>query len=130
MTELKRFGDGLISTSGVELPLTSAIEINGIVYLSGTLGLRDGKIAGDDIDTQANQLFDNVEALLAQEGLGLGNVIKVLGWLARREDFAGYNAVFAKRLPKPFPTRTTLLSGLLCPGALIEAEITAYRPPA
>lgn len=129
MTTLKRFGDGLVSTSGVDLPLTSAIEINGIVYLSGTLGLRDGKIAGDDIDTQSNVLFDNVEELLAKEGLGLGNVIKVLGWLARREDFAGYNAVFAKRLPTPYPTRTTLISGgLLCPGALIEAEITAYRP--
>lgn len=129
MAELKRFGDGLISTSGAELPLTSAIEIDGMVYLSGTLGLRDGKIAGDDIVTQTNQLFDNVEALLAQQGLGLGHVIKVLGWLARREDFAGYNSIFAQRLPKPFPTRTTLLSGLLCPGALIEAEITAYRSP-
>lgn len=126
---LKRFGDGLVSTSGLDLPLTSAIEINGIVYLSGTLGLRDGKLA-DDIETQSNVLFDNVEALLAREGLGLGNVIKVLGWLARREDFHGYNEVFGRRLHKPYPTRTTLLSGLLCPGALIEAEITAYRPPA
>lgn len=130
MTILKRFGDGLISTSGVDLPLTSAIEINGMVYLSGMLGLRDGKIAGDDIDTQANVLFDNVEELLGREGLGLGHVIKVLGWLARREDFAGYNGVFANRLVRPFPTRTTLLSGLLCPGALIEVEITAYRPSA
>lgn len=130
MTEIKRFGDGLLSMSGMDLPLTSAIEVNGIVYLSGTLGLRDGKIAGDDIVTQTHQVFDNAEALLAKEGLGLGNIIKVLGWLARREDFTGYNAVFAERLPKPYPTRTTLLSGLLCAGALIEVEIIAYRPTA
>ena len=123
----KQIGGPLVSTSGAVMSLSSAVEVNGILYLSGALPLKDGKLAGDDIEIQTNAVFDNIEALLAKEGLGLGSVFKVTTWLTRKEDFAGYNAVYAKRLADPFPARTTVICDLAMPGALIELEVTAAR---
>ena len=123
----KQLGGPLVSTSGAVMPLSSAVEVNGILYLSGALPLKDGKLAGDDITTQTNALFDNIEALLAKEGLGLGHVFKVTTWLTRKEDFAGYNAVYASRLADPYPARSTVICDLAMPGALIEVEVTAAR---
>ncbi len=123
----KQIGGPLVSTSGAVMPLSSAVEVNGILYLSGGLPLVAGKLAGDDIETQTNAVFDNIEALLVKEGLTLGHVFKVTTWLTRKEDFAGYNGVYAKRLADPFPSRTTVISDLAMPGALIEIEVTASR---
>lgn len=123
----KQIGGPLVSTSGAVMPLSSAVEVDGILYLSGGLPLVAGKLAGDDIETQTNAVFDNIEALLVKEGLTLGHVFKVTTWLTRKEDFAGYNGVYAKRLADPFPARSTVICDLAMPGALIEIEATAAR---
>ncbi len=123
----KQIGGPLVSTTGAVMPLSSAVEVNGILYLSGALPLKDGKVAGDDIETQTNAVFDNIEALLAKEGLSPGHIFKVTTWLTRKEDFAGYNGVYAKRLADPFPARSTVICDLAMPGALIEVEVTAAR---
>ena len=123
----KQLGTPLVSGSGAVMPLSSAVEVNGIVYLSGGLPLVNGKLAGDDIEVQTNAVFDNIAALLTNEGLSLSNVFKVTTWLTRKEDFAGYNAVYSKRLAEPFPSRTTVICDLAMPGALIEIEVTAAR---
>ena len=123
----KQIGGQLVSSTGTVLPLSPAVEVNGVLYLSGALPMRNGKVEGSDIETQANAMFDNIEALLAKEGLTLRNIFKVTAWLVRKEDFAGYNAVYGKRLSDPFPARTTVIGDLALPGALIEAEITACR---
>ena len=126
----KQLGGRLVSTSGAVMPLSPAVEVNGVVYLSGALPLKDGKVAGDDIETQVSIMFDNVETLLRGAGLGMSDVFKVTGWLTRREDFAGYNRIFSQRFADPFPARTTVIGELALPGALVEVEITACRPEA
>ena len=123
----KQLGGPLVSSTGAVMPLSSAVEVNGILYLSGALPLVAGKLAGDDIEAQTEAVFDNIEALLAKEGLTLGHVFKVTTWLTRKEDFAGYNGVYAKRLADPFPARSTVICDLAMPGALIEVEATAAR---
>ena len=123
----KQIGDPLVSTSGAVMPLSSAVEVDGILYLSGGLPLKDGKLAGEDIETQTSAVFDNIESLLAKEGLSLSSVFKMTTWLTRKDDFAGYNAVYSKRLSNPFPARTTVICDLAMPGALIEVEATAAR---
>lgn len=123
----KQIGGALVSTSGAVMPLSSAVEVNGVLYLSGALALKDGKLAGEDIETQTEAVIDNIEAILANEGLGLSDIFKVTTWLTRKEDFAGYNAVYSKRLGDPFPSRSTVICDLAMPGALIEIEVTASR---
>lgn len=125
----KQLGEPLVSVTGDVLPLSSAVEVNGIIYLSGALPVQAGKLAGEGIEAQAKMMFENVAVLLAKEGLSLDCVFKVTGWLTRKEDFPGYNKVFADFFAEPFPARTTVISDLALPGALVEVEVTACRTP-
>ena len=123
----KQIGGRLVSASGVALPLSLGVEFNNVIYLSGALPLLNGKIAGSDIETQTNVMFDNVVALLAKANLDLRSVFKVNCWLVRKEDFTGFNSVFSTRLSEPYPARTTVICDLALEGALIEAEFMASR---
>ena len=116
----KQIGGPLVSASGAVMPLSSAAD-------AGGLPLVKGKLAGDDIESQTEAVFDNIDALLTEEGLSLSDVFKVTTWLTRKEDFAGYNGVYAKRLANPYPARSTVICDLAMPGALIEVEVTAAR---
>ena len=123
----KTIGGPLLTASGMALPLSSGTEVNNVVYLSGALPFANGKIIGEDIEAQTNAMFDGVEQLLAKEGLALKNVFKVTVWLVRKQDFAGFNAVYAKRFSAPYPARSTVICNLALEGALIEAEMTVAR---
>jgi reactive intermediate/imine deaminase len=124
---LQRIGNPIVTPAGVTLPLSAAIEANGMVFVSGQLPLRDGGIAGDDVATQTGIVIDNIAAVLALAGLGLGDVVKTTVWLTRAEDFAAFNTAYAARFSEPFPARATVISALAVPGALVEIDAIAVR---
>lgn len=55
-----------------------------------------GEVAGDKIETQAEQSCKNVGAILEEAGLTFDNVIKTTCFLADMADFAAFNAVYEK----------------------------------
>ena len=124
---MKRIGNPIVTPAGVTLPLSAAIEANGMIFVSGQLPLRDGGIAGDDVGAQTAVVIDNIAAVLALTGLGLGDVVKTTVWLARAEDFAAFNTVYAARFSEPHPARATVVSALAVPGALVEIDAIAVR---
>lgn len=125
---MKTIGDIIRTPDGTALPLSAGIEGNGIVFLSGQIPLRDGATAGADIEEQTELVVDSIERLLGEAGLTLDRVVRSSVWLTRAEDFAGFNRVYARRFKAPYPARSTVVSALAVPGALIEIEVTAIRP--
>ena len=122
-------GGGITLADGTSLPLSKAIRAGDFVFLSGQLGLDgNGKLSGTDVALQTRQCLDNIRALLAQVGCGLGQVIKATVWLVERTDFAAFNRVYAEYFPAQPPVRSTVVSGLVLPGALVEIEVVAYAP--
>lgn len=124
---MKVIGATMKDTSGTVLPLSAGRDCDDLVFLSGQLGLADGKLAGPDIETQTNAAVDNIERLLEQAGLGLRHVFKTNVWLTRPEDFATFNRAYGARFAEPYPARSTVVSQLLIPGALVEIEAIAKR---
>jgi 2-iminobutanoate/2-iminopropanoate deaminase len=125
---MKVYGAGLKIPSGEALPLSSAVEAGGLLFFSGQLALQDGKLTGD-IEAQTHLIFDLLDQKLADVGLSLANVAKSTVWLTDAADFAGFNAVYRKRLSEPYPARSCVVSALLIPRALLEIEIVASRTP-
>jgi len=123
---MKAHGVGLTTPSGESLPLSSAVELDGLVFFSGQIALKDGQIRGD-IEDQTNLVFDILEAKLAALDLSLENVAKATIWLTEASDFARFNSVYRKRMSAPYPARSCVLSTLMLSGALIELEIVAGR---
>ncbi len=68
-----------------------------------------------------------MQTLLASDNLGLDNVVKINAWIVNAADFAGFNQAYRNAFPNVPPARSTVISGLLVPGALIEMEAIAWR---
>jgi len=72
--------------------------------------------------------MSNLENLLKLHGLKLEHVIKTTVWLRHASDFNLFNQTYSQILNKVLPARSTLVSELLFPEALIEIEAVAEYP--
>lgn len=124
---MKRIGSPIVGPSGGPLPLSAAIEADGFVFVSGQIAMIDGKVTGNDVASQTAIVIDMIERILGEAGLGLAHVVRTGIWLTRAEDFASFNAVYAKRFSEPHPARATVVSELVVPGALVEIDAVAHR---
>ena len=108
-------------------PYSQAIKANGLVFVSGQLGLKPGhtEMAGDTIEDQTRQVFDNLAAILAEAGSGLDQIVKTTVFLASLDDFQGMNSVYAERVGETPPARSTIEVAGLPSGALVEIEAVA-----
>jgi 2-iminobutanoate/2-iminopropanoate deaminase len=108
-------------------PYSQAIKANGLVFVSGQLGLTpsQSELVGSTIEEQTRQVFDNLEAILAEAGSGLERIVKTTVFLASLDDFQGMNSVYAERVGDVPPARATIEVAALPSGALVEIEAIA-----
>ncbi len=71
--------------------------------------------------------LDALKLILAEADCELDDVVKSMVWLKKREDFPGFNAVYAEYFPSEPPTRSALVSEFLI-DILVEIECVAYKP--
>jgi 2-iminobutanoate/2-iminopropanoate deaminase len=101
------------------------------IFVTGTgpVDAKTGKLSGDTIEAQTEQVISNMESVLAADHAALADVVKVTVHLSDTALFARYNAVYARRFAAPYPVRTTVGSDLRqLPGMLIEADCIAFAP--
>jgi 2-iminobutanoate/2-iminopropanoate deaminase len=70
--------------------------------------------------------MNNIAALLAAAGLGFGDVVKTVIYLASMADFATVNGIYGSRFAEQPPARVTVEVQGLPRGALVEIEVTAF----
>lgn len=107
-------------------PYSQAIVANGIIYTSGQIGLLpNGEMAGNGIVSQANQVLNNLKAVLEAGGSSMGNVIKTTIFLADMDDFVPVNEIYAQHFGSHKPARSTVAAKTLPKNALVEIECIA-----
>jgi len=122
-------GGSLTLADGTTLPLSKAVRAGNFVFLSGQLGLLpQGGLAGTTIEAQTRQALHNISVILAEAGASLSQVIKSTVWLVDGADFPRFNQIYAEHFPHHPPARSTVVSGLVLKGALVEIEVVAYVP--
>lgn len=71
------------------------------------------KVEVEGIEEQTRQVLKNLQAILAERGASLDQVVKVTTHLQHlNRDFAAYNKVYQEFFKAPFPVRTTVGSDL------------------
>jgi enamine deaminase RidA (YjgF/YER057c/UK114 family) len=111
----------------VTLPFSPSRVVGDWIYLSGQGGFGpDGKLVGDDVAAQTDQIFRNVEALLSAEGASLDDVVSCLVHLVDLGDFAAFNEAYARHFTGELPVRTTVRADLVA-GMRVEITVTAHR---
>lgn len=100
------------------------------VFASGCTGYDpDTDGISEDPAEQAEQAFELIEWLLDEAGFGLADVVRVVVYLADREDFEAVASVVGARFRGIDPANTTVEARLVDPRMKVEIEITAYRGP-
>lgn len=99
---------------------------DGRLYLSGQVGVdASGEYAGDGIEAQTRQAFENVESILAAVDRELADIAKITSYIVdiqRRYD--AFHAVFREVFPtEPFPCHTALgVESLASETPVVELE--------
>ncbi len=104
-------------------PYSQAIISNGMVYTSGQIAIdpATGAIRGTTIEEQAEQVCKNIQALLAAAGTDISKVVKTVCFLADMNDFAAFNAVYAKYFVSN-PARSCVAVKTLPKNVLVEID--------
>ena len=110
-------------------PYSQAVQVDGWLYASGQLPMTPaGDMVEGDIEIQAEQVFNNIEAILKAAGGSLSQVVKATVFVQDLNDFARLNAVYERRFAGHKPARSTVEVARLPRDARVEIEIIARLP--
>lgn len=107
-------------------PYSQAVILNDVLFTSGQIPVdpATGEIAGDTIETQAEQVMKNLGAVLAEAGTSFENAVKTTCFLADMADFAAFNEIYAKYFVNK-PARSCVAVKTLPKNVLCEVEVIA-----
>ena len=109
-------------------PYSQAMMVDGWIYTSGQLPMTAaGDMVEGDIEAQTEQVFRNLQAVLAAAGASLAQVVKATVFVKDLNDFARLNAVYDRAFGGHKPARSTVEVARLPRDALVEIEVVARR---
>lgn len=110
-------------------PYSQAIQAGNTLYVSGQIPIvpATGEFVGSDIASQTRQSLTNIQAILAEAGYCMADVVKTTVLLADIGDFAAMNAVYAEFFTAPYPARAAFQAAALPKGARVEIECVAVK---
>ena len=119
---------GPLVINGRKLSLSKAVRAGDFVFLTGQVPMMDGKVmTSGNIEDQTRACLDSILKTLREAGCEMEDVVKSMVWLRSREDFPGFNEVYAEYFPEGPPARSALVSEFLV-DILVEIECIAYNP--
>ena len=109
-------------------PYSQAVEINGILYISGQISLNTkGEMVGNNISVQTEQVMKNIEVILKKAGYTFNDVVKSTCLLKNINDFQAMNEIYGKYYTEDPPARAAYEVASLPKGALVEIETIAIK---
>lgn len=110
-------------------PYSQGVLVNSgkTLYLSGQIGLdpKSNELVSADTSEQAQQVFQNIKAVLQEAGCGFENVVKLTIFLTDLSKFSEVNEIMKTYFKESFPARSTVEIKSLPKNAQIEIEAIA-----
>ena len=113
------------SLGGIKPPFSEAVRVGDVLYLSGALGLADGKLVSGGIEPETHQTIANIRTILERHGSSLDRVVKATIMLADMGEWAAMNAVYLEHFTTNLPARSAFGTSGLALGARVEIEVVA-----
>lgn len=110
-------------------PYSQAL-VCGQMFFTGLIGsTAEADPVSDSVYDQTVQIFHNAQALLAQAGGSLADIVNITVYLLRMSDFDEMNRAYKQMLTqRPLPARATVAVHEMLPGIQVEMVITAILP--
>tara|TARA_Y100000768_G_scaffold386214_1_gene374070 strand:+ start:4432 stop:4815 length:384 start_codon:yes stop_codon:yes gene_type:complete len=109
-------------------PYSQAVISNGFVFTSGQIGIdpKTNDFHSRDFEIEANQVFNNIEAILKDSGSSFDYLIKMNIFLTDLSNFDKLNKIMREIFDNNnLPSRSTIEVSSLPKGAAIEIDVIA-----
>tara|TARA_B100001175_G_scaffold314504_1_gene323991 strand:- start:932 stop:1327 length:396 start_codon:yes stop_codon:yes gene_type:complete len=114
--------------NGRQLSLSRAVRAGDFVFLTGQVPMQNGQVmTNGNIEEQTRACLDSIHDTLIEAGCSLQDIVKSMVWLKSRDDFPGFDSVYAEYFPEGPPARSALVSDFLV-DIRVEIECVAYHP--
>ncbi len=109
-------------------PYNHAVRVGDLLFCAGQIPIdpASGNLIAGDIKAQTERVLQNVKAILDDQKLTFGNVVKSTVFMTNLTEFAAMNEVYAKYFTGDFPARSTIQVAALPKGARVEIEVVAH----
>ncbi len=109
-------------------PYSQAIICGDMVFTSGQIPINpaSGNVEATTIEAQAEQVMQNLGAVLTASGSSFEKAVKTTCFLADMNDFSAFNAVYAKYFTTK-PARSCVAVKTLPKNVLVEVEVIATK---
>ena len=91
-------------------PYSQGVIAGNLLFVSGQIPINptDGSLVSDSLESQANQVFQNLCAIIQEAGTSFEHVLKLTIYLTDLENFAAVNQVMEGYFNEPYPARATV----------------------
>src|SRR5699024_6690187 len=107
-------------------PYNQAILHNDTLYISGQIAINPetGELVTDSLEEETVQVMKNLEAILAEAGMGFENIVKCSIFIADMSKFATINGIYGRYFSaESAPARETV--EVACLPKNVQIEISA-----
>lgn len=111
-------------------PYNQAVLVGNTLYTSGQIALNPStmELVFDNIETETNQVMENMKAVLEAANMTFENVVKTTIFIINMDDFARINSVYGNYFDeKSAPARETVQVSGLPKGVNIEISMIAVK---
>ncbi len=99
-----------------------------LVLCSGQLGIGADEVIPEGAEAQALLIFKAIEAILAEAGMGLADIVRINAYVTGREHMAGYMKARDAVVADPPPASTLMIvSGFTREEFKVEVEVVAAK---
>jgi len=101
-----------------------------LVFCSGQLGLKPGDMLPPTVEGQTEVCFQNIAAILAEDGMSLADLVRLNAYVTKRDDMKAYMSVRDRYVSEPLPASTLMIvAGFTRSEFLVEVEAIAAKLP-
>ncbi|WP_396183135.1 RidA family protein [Flavobacterium sp.] len=111
-------------------PYNQAVLIGSTLYTSGQIALnpKTGELILEDIETETNQVMQNLKAVLETADMQFSNVVKTTVFIMNMNDFVAINKVYGQYFDEHnAPARETVQVAGLPKGVNVEISMIAVK---
>lgn len=110
-------------------PYSQAILKNDTLYVSGQIPMNPatGDLILDSVSDATEQVMENIQALLKEAEMDMGNIVKCSIFLKDLNDFETVNAIYSRYFRSEPPARETVQVARLPKDVQVEISCIAIR---
>ncbi len=107
-------------------PYSQAVILGNLVFTSGQIAINpaSGEVEADTIETQTEQVMQNLKAVLEEAGSSFEKAVKTTCFLKHMSDFAAFNEIYGNYFTEK-PARSCVAAKQLPKDVLVEVEVIA-----